>query len=449
MPRTTLRYALVTGGVAAALLVPLAPYAGADTTPPPDPGTSATPTATIGPSPALAEPTQLTLARSTGTVSYGVPLGLTGTLTRADGSPVSGAVVGVWSRTLGQAGRYKVAEASTDSNGRMSSRIVPRTSAEYTLRYAGSAADLPATSNPVSAAVQPRLAGRFLPAGIALKQTAVLRGALAPAYAGAHVTVRRRSANGSYTDIAILPTAADGSYQWSVTPGLVGGYTFRVVLPPQPAHLGAATAALTLQVDPRDLRSGDRGGDVASLQRRLAAQKADVGRIDGVFGYDLLHAVIGFQKSQGLPRTGFYDRATSARLAAPAAVRLRVPSAGRAVEIDLAKQVLYVSQGGVLQRIVDISSGTNQLYEQDGVTYRAFTPIGHFAIARKIDDPNHKSPLGTLYRPAFFFQGWAIHGSNSVPVYPASHGCIRVTDPAQDRLWPLLTLGTPVTVYAR
>jgi lipoprotein-anchoring transpeptidase ErfK/SrfK len=34
-----------------------------------------------------------------------------------------------------------------------------------------------------------------------------------------------------------------------------------------------------------------------------------------------------------------------------------------------------------------------------------------------------------------------------VPPYPASHGCIRVTNSAQNRLFPLLTVGTPVSIY--
>jgi lipoprotein-anchoring transpeptidase ErfK/SrfK len=128
-------------------------------------------------------------------------------------------------------------------------------------------------------------------------------------------------------------------------------------------------------------------------------------------------------------------------------VRLRHPATGKAVEIDLRKQVLYLSQGGVLQRIVDISSGNNALYESDGVTYRATTPLGSFRVGRKIDGVR-VSRLGELYRPAYFYSGWAIHGSQSVPAYPASHGCIRVTNPAQDRLFGLLTIGTPVTVYS-
>jgi lipoprotein-anchoring transpeptidase ErfK/SrfK len=205
---------------------------------------------------------------------------------------------------------------------------------------------------------------------------------------------------------------------------------------------------MAVQVDPRDLGRGDRGADVLTLEQRLAAQKADVGRIDGVFDYDLLHAVIAFQKSQGIARTGRYDSATRVRLGSSTPVRLRYPKAGRAIEIDLRKQVLYLSEGGVLRRILDVSSGSGRLYVQDGITHRAVTPLGSFAITRKINDPYHESPLGILYRPAYFYGGYAVHGSSSVPTYPASHGCIRITDPAMDRLYDLLTIGTPVTVYA-
>jgi peptidoglycan hydrolase-like protein with peptidoglycan-binding domain len=427
MSRSTLRSTLLAGASALAVLLPLAPSASAE------PGTPLSST--------------LVLAASTTKVVYGVQLGLVGTLTRPDGSGIVDAPVTVWSRTQGQTGRIKVGEGRTNSYGRVQLKLVPRTNAEYQMKYAGDLLSLAADSNLVASNVQPRVTGAFTPPSVPLKSSSLLSGRLSPAYAGARLTIRRRSADGSYKDIAVVGTDSAGAYRWAVTPGLVGSYVFRVVLPGQAAYLAAYTPPLGFQVDPRQLRQGDVGGDVASLERRHAAQKADVGRIDGVFDYDLKHAVYAFQKSQGLPRTGVYDRATSNRLAAPVPVTLRRPSAGRAVEIDLRKQVLYLSQGGVLQRMVDISSGSNDLYESDGVTYRATTPLGSFRVTRKIDGVR-VSRLGELYRPAYFYPGWAIHGSKSVPTYPASHGCIRVTNPAQDRLFALLPVGTPVTVYA-
>ncbi|WP_181445508.1 hypothetical protein [Flexivirga caeni] len=40
----------------------------------------------------------------------------------------------------------------------------------------------------------------------------------------------------------------------------------------------------------------------------------------------------------------------------------------------------------------------------------------------------------SLYRPYFFDGGIAVHGDTSVPPYAASHGCCRVSIPAQDML---------------
>jgi N-acetylmuramoyl-L-alanine amidase len=43
--------------------------------------------------------------------------------------------------------------------------------------------------------------------------------------------------------------------------------------------------------------------------------------------------------------------------------------------------------------------------------------------------------------------GYALHGSTSVPTYAASHGCVRVTVPAMNRVWPRLFIGERVYVY--
>jgi peptidoglycan hydrolase-like protein with peptidoglycan-binding domain len=422
-------------------VLPLTATAGAEPSPSPEPSASA------GPASQVPVVSTLTLSASTTKVTYGLLLGLTGALTRGDGSAIADAPVTVWSRTQGQDAHVKIGDGRTNEYGRVQIKVVPRTSSEYQMKYAGDVLSTPADSNLVTVNVQPRLTAGFSPASVPLKSTSVLTGRLAPAYAGAVLSIRRRLGDGSYKDIAQVGTDSTGLYRWSVTPGLVGSYVFRVVLPAKPAYLLTYSAPTALQVDVRTLRQGDRGGDVLSLNRRLAAQKADVGPISDVFDYDTRHAVVAFQKSQGIPRTGVYDRTTSQRLASPVPVRLRYPSSGRAVEIDLRKQVLYLSQGGVLQRIVDISSGNNELYESEGVTYRATTPRGRFSVLRKIDG-TRVSHLGELWRPAYFHSGWAIHGSASVPPYPASHGCIRVTNPAQNRLYSLLTIGTPVTVYS-
>ena len=57
------------------------------------------------------------------------------------------------------------------------------------------------------------------------------------------------------------------------------------------------------------LRLDSRGSAVLALQRRLAAlHYFDVAKADGVFGPGTYHAVVAFQKVQGLTRDGIAGR---------------------------------------------------------------------------------------------------------------------------------------------
>ena len=77
---------------------------------------------------------------------------------------------------------------------------------------------------------------------------------------------------------------------------------------------------------------------------------------------------------------------------------------------------------------------------------RADTPVGTFTIQRRISGLR-EGDLGAMYDPMYFHEGWAIHGSNSVPGYPASHGCVRL--PRADALWLASQVpnGTQVVVH--
>jgi hypothetical protein len=267
----------------------------------------------------------LSLTRSAGTVTYGATLTLAGLLQRSDGSPIADAPVQVLSRTAGQQSRVVLVTVRTGTDGRLNRLVTPRTTAEYQLRYGGDPLNAAAVSNKVVSYLRPRIGGAFAPAGLKLGQTSVVRGTVAPAYPGTRLVVRRRLADGSWRDTAQVSTTSTGAYTWSVTPSTVGRHVFQVVMPARPVHLQAVSPAMAVEVDPRNLRQGDRGADVLALERRLAAVKADVGRIDGVFDYDLAHAVVAFQKSQGIARTFGYDSATRLRLGAPRPVQLRFP----------------------------------------------------------------------------------------------------------------------------
>jgi N-acetylmuramoyl-L-alanine amidase len=197
------------------------------------------------------------------------------------------------------------------------------------------------------------------------------------------------------------------------------------------------------------LRLGSRGSAVKTLQQRLAGlHYFDVDTANGVFGQNTYHAVIAFQKVQGLTRDGVVGPATWAKLAKPyvPAPRYRLPTAS--LEVNLAKQVLYYARNGTIQRIIDASTGSGAWYYSQGRWARAITPTGRFHIYWRYSDGWQPGPLGSMYRPNYFYAGYAVHGMTSVPAYPASHGCVRMTVPTMDRMWSSLWVGMPVAIYS-
>lgn len=174
------------------------------------------------------------------------------------------------------------------------------------------------------------------------------------------------------------------------------------------------------------LERGVGGPRTLALQQRLVALHYDPGPLDGDFGVKTLTAVWAFQKIAGLTADGRVGPETwQAMLAAGDPAPLRPDGPPDRVEIDLARQVLFVYQGGGLRLVTHISSGSGRPYCENGTCGDAVTPTGDFRVYRRIDGWR-ESPLGLLYNPLYFTGGFAIHGAPSVPDHPASHGCVRV-----------------------
>jgi peptidoglycan hydrolase-like protein with peptidoglycan-binding domain len=197
---------------------------------------------------------------------------------------------------------------------------------------------------------------------------------------------------------------------------------------------------------PAKLRSGSEGAAVKALQRRLHELGYQVQEADGQFGPETHHSVVAFQKVNRLGRDGVVGPVTRKALERPRVPKPRSAKAGFHVEADLTLQVVYMVRDGEMVEILDASSASGQNYTVDGDVRLAVTPQGSFVIQRKID-AWRRSKLGLLYRPAYFVGGYALHGAYSVPPFPASHGCIRITITAMDRWFAKLPVGTPMLVY--
>lgn len=194
------------------------------------------------------------------------------------------------------------------------------------------------------------------------------------------------------------------------------------------------------------LQKGSSGAEVKTLEEKLAALRYDVGAVDGNFDATTFHAVMAFQKANGMERTARATPDVVAALATAAmpAAQLAAGGADR-IEIDLPRQILTLWQGGQLVRTLSVSTGNNKRYCVDGGCATAVTPGGSFKVTRKINGLR-VSRLGKLYNPLYFNGGIAIHGSGSVPAGPASHGCVRIPMSASKWFHDSVPVGTPVYV---
>ena len=181
------------------------------------------------------------------------------------------------------------------------------------------------------------------------------------------------------------------------------------------------------------LQEGNQGPDVAAMQRQLLKRGFWLPSANGTFDSHTRHALTAFQKYMRASRSGKLDANTRYILAA---VNDKVtPRWGgtKSVEIDITRQIAMMQTNGEITWIFDISSGKSSTP----------TPIGNYRIYNRV------SKLGTLWRPRYFTGGYALHGSPSVPTYPASHGCIRFTNAEMNAVWDmnLAPIGTPVRVF--
>ena len=197
---------------------------------------------------------------------------------------------------------------------------------------------------------------------------------------------------------------------------------------------------------PGRIEPGANGPWVSELQAALNQAGFRAGDPDGRFGRATLAAVYAFQKVHDLNRDGVFRREDWQRLTQPLSVPGDAPEDTR-VEVDLGRQVLYLIEEGDVSLVLPVSSANGDTYtHSSGSTVRAVTPEGSYSFYKNVDGWRI-SYLGGLYRPFYFSGGYAIHGSGSVPPYPASHGCIRVEMWDMDYLAEELELGMPVYVY--
>jgi peptidoglycan hydrolase-like protein with peptidoglycan-binding domain len=180
---------------------------------------------------------------------------------------------------------------------------------------------------------------------------------------------------------------------------------------------------------------------VKKLQRRLIELGYLLrGDDDGRFGPATQNAILAFQKWERLGRTGLLDGRTKARLATaehPAPVSRG--ARGKRAEILLDRQVSLLIDNNRVVRAIAVSSGKASTPTPPG-DYRVYAKI-----ARWWSVPFREWLPWALP----FVGGIAYHEFQEVPIFPASHGCVRQSSTVARWTYDFATVGMPVKVIAR
>jgi hypothetical protein len=319
----------------------------------------------------------------------------------------------------------------------VSRRLVPlfAVSAAFAVSASASAAATPKPAGPLEATVKIRV-GHLHGGKAPVMGTVPVIGTLSPFVPGQKVEVsfyldgrriERKTAKVSKGKAGI------GSFRAKIRIEEGGKYaaSAKHVATPQ---LGAdSTVRKSWRVSFPSLHEGQCGDVVVGFKKamRKLGYIANSGRC---FGGKTARGVLAYRKVNGMARSfragrGLVKRAFSGR----GSYRVRHPGAGRHVEAPISKQVLVFAEGERPVAVYPISSGKSSTP----------TVTGHFHFIRQ--EPGYNSH--GMYYSFYFYGGYAVHGYESVPDYPASHGCIRTFIADQPEIYDRINFGESIFVF--
>jgi putative peptidoglycan binding protein/sporulation and spore germination protein/L,D-transpeptidase-like protein len=282
----------------------------------------------------------------------------------------------------------------------------------------------------------------YVPPGTALHSVSVANG-LATVDLGARFTSARDSGSLLARLAQLVRTvSAAGTPQVQL---LIDGSKVSGVFPRIPTELPITFALLrTPDVPlPKPRREKQVLPDkrVKQVQQRLI----DLGYLppggaDGRLGPATEEAVLAFQKWERLDRTGVVNGATRSRLdTARRPSPVGRGSVGKRAEVLIDRQVALLIAHNKVFRAISVSTGKPSTP----------TPPGDYRVYAKI--PRWWSVPFREWLPwaVPFVGGIAFHEFGIVPVYPASHGCVRQPTAVARMTYDFAEIGMPVRVVAR
>jgi hypothetical protein len=175
-------------------------------------------------------------------------------------------------------------------------------------------------------------------------------------------------------------------------------------------------------------------GDVVLGFKKAMRKMGYIANDGSCYGGKTGRGVLAYRKVNGMTRSmragaGLVKKVFSGK----GGYEVRHPGAGEHVEAPLAKQVLVFTKGDKPFAIYPISSGKSSTP----------TVTGHFEFIRQ--EPGYNSH--GMYYSFYFYGGYAVHGYESVPDYPASHGCLRTFIADQPEIYKRIFFGEDIFIW--
>jgi hypothetical protein len=224
-----------------------------------------------------------------------------------------------------------------------------------------------------------------------------------------------------------------GTFRTSIVVREGGKYAVAARLPASDSLRGDTTVRKSWKVSYPALHQGQCGRVVLGFKKamRKMGYIANSGRC---FGDKTGRGVLAYRKVNGMARSSRAGKGLVKRVfAGKGEYHVLHPDAGEHLEAPLSKQVLVFAKGDEPFAVYPVSSGKSSTP----------TVTGHFHFIRQ--EPGYNSH--GMYYSFYFYGGYAVHGYESVPDYPASHGCIRTFIADQPEIYNRIHFGESIFVF--
>ncbi|MDQ3725725.1 MAG: L,D-transpeptidase [Actinomycetota bacterium] len=268
-----------------------------------------------------------------------------------------------------------------------------------------------------------------------IMQTVPVTGTLAPFVAGEKVKVtfyldgRKLFAR----NLPVQKAGGKGTFRTKIRIDENGKYAVQAKHVATPALGPDSTVRKSWKVSFPALRRG-QCGDVVIGFKKAMREMGYIANDGRCFGGKTARGVLAYRKVNDMARTmragkGLVKNVFSGK----GGYEVRHPGAGDHLEAPLSKQVLVFTKGDEPYAIYPISSGKSSTP----------TVTGHYEMIRTEPGLNSHG----MYYSWYFYGGYAVHGYNSVPDYPASHGCLRTFMSDQPEIYNRIFYGQDIFIW--